>query len=338
MTTHVIEHAEIVGLCCALPGESVPIQELNVAFSEKELTKFMKMTGISQMHRVNQSQTTADLCELAASKLLDDLGWESSSVGGIIFLSQTPDYIMPATACILQARLGLSMDSFAFDVNLGCSGYVYGLWLASKLVSPTCRRILLLNGDTCSKYISSEDKATSLIFGDAGAATAIEYTEQSVSSSFLLGTDGAGYENIIVRGGGSRTRGEHLTNNNIEMNGVEVFNFTISQVPRLIERVLELHQWNKEEVDLFALHQANKYIIQQISGKLNISGEKMPTNIEKYGNTSSASIPLVMYDVLRQHEKGKRLHMIAAGFGVGYSWAGAAIDLSKTNYSELVYL
>ncbi|GIP47415.1 3-oxoacyl-ACP synthase [Paenibacillus sp. J53TS2] len=352
MTTQKIDRANIAGICCALPGEAIAINDLNSSHNEKELKKFTKMTGVQTVYRVQKGQTTSDLCLAAAEKLLADLKWDRSSIDGLVFISQTPDYVLPATSCILQDKLGLSTSSFAFDINLGCSGFVYGTWIVSKLLSPTCRRVLLLNGDTSSRIISPEDASVSLLFGDAGAATAFEYNENATKSSFILGTDGSGYNRLIVPGGSGRNPRDSQTHirkqdhdgvirskDDLYMNGIEIFNFTLKEVQPLIQSILDVHGWSEEDVDYYILHQANKFLLEQLTRKFGVSKEKVPINIQDYGNTSSASIPLMLVDVLKERNpQDKDLNLVLAGFGVGLSWAAAAINISKTICSDLVYV
>ncbi|MEK5025625.1 3-oxoacyl-ACP synthase III family protein [Paenibacillus sp. FSL M7-1046] len=352
MPTQTIEHMNIAGVCCSLPGEPIQIKDIPSTFTEKDLKKFTKMTGVQQLYRADPSQTTADLCQAAAEQLLHDLNWDKSTIDGIIFVSQNPDYVIPATACVLQHKLGLPTTSFAFDVNLGCSGYVYGIWMAGKMLDRnSCKRILLLNGDVSSFSSSPEDHSVSLLFGDAGAATAIEYREQSGQSSFVLGTDGSGYEHLIIPGGAARNRrtsetsirsvdhdGVVRSQDDIYMNGIEVFNFTLREIPALISSVREIQGWTDSEVDSYAFHQANKFLLEQLVRKMGITAEKLPINIGEYGNTSSATVPLVLLDILKNREKENRLNIVLAGFGVGLSWAAAALNMEHTKYSEIVYL
>lgn len=352
MPTQTIEHFNIAGICCALPGGAIQIKDAPSTFTEKDLKKFSKMTGVQQFHRVAPSQTTADLCQAAAEKLILDLKWDKSTVDGIIFLSQTPDYVIPATACVLQHKLGLPTTSFAFDVNLGCSGYVYGIWLAAKMLDKnSCKRILLLNGDVSSTSISPEDTSVCLLFGDAGVATAVEYQEQSGKSSFILGTDGSGYQHLIIPGGGARNRRNSDTSirridhdgivraqDDLYMNGIEIFNFTLRVVPDLINSIREAQGWTDNDVDYYAFHQANRFLLEQLIRKLEIDQGKLPINIGEYGNTSSATIPLVLIDILKNRHQNSRLNLVLAGFGIGLSWGAAALNMEQTICSDLVYL
>jgi len=352
MPTQTLEHFNIAGISCALPGEPIQIKDMQSTFTEKDLKKFSKMTGIRQFYRVTPTQTTADLCRAAAEKLIIDLNWDKATIDGIIFLSQTPDYVIPTTACVLQHQLGLPTTSFAFDVNLGCSGYVYGIWMAAKMLAKdSCKRILLLNGDTLSPLLSPKDTSVSLLFGDAGAATAIEYREKSENSSFILGTDGSGYQHLIIPGGGARNRrntdtsirevdhdGVVRAQDDLYMNGIEIFNFTLRVVPDLINSIRDSLGWTDDDVDYYAFHQANKFLLEQLIRKLEIDQSKLPINIGEYGNTSSATIPLVLLDILRNKRLNSRLNIVLAGFGVGLSWGAAALNMEQTIYSDLVYL
>ncbi|QGQ98476.1 ketoacyl-ACP synthase III [Paenibacillus psychroresistens] len=351
MTIANVYNSRIVGIACAVPNNELDIAQFGNRFTEKEIKKISNMVGVKKLFRVNEEQTTADLCIAAAEKILDDLNWERDSIDGIVFVTQTPDYILPATSCSIQKKLGLSDHCLAFDVSLGCSGYVYGLLIASQFIqSKACKRMLLLVGDTISKVISPEDRSVALLFGDAGSATALEFSEVEQKMTFVVGTDGHGEQNLIIPAGGFRTRKGSETNVKVKnddgnirsqedlyMNGSEIFNFTQERVPRLIKETLDSSSMIEAEVDYYVLHQANKFMLDYIVKKTGIDKDKLPTNIEKYGNTSSASIPLVLVGCLKDELLNKPLNLCLAGFGVGYSWAGATINSNKIFCSEIVY-
>jgi len=299
------------------------------------------MIGVKTRRIAESSTCTSDLCFVAAKKLIEDLNWTPETIDGIIFVSQTPDYRLPATSCSIQERLGLSEQCAAFDVNLGCSGYVYGLWIAANFIKTgDMKRVLLLVGDTITKAIAPNDKSTAMLFGDAGSATALEYDESASGVSFVLGTDGKGKENLIISAGGFRNpttshnlvrngkpEGGASSDNDLYMNGGEIFNFTIKRVPALVKDLLDTGNTETKDVDYFVFHQANEFILKHLSKKMKLEKEKCPINIGEFGNTSSASIPLAIVselsDVLSKSEK--KLAML--GFGVGYSWGGALINV-----------
>lgn len=345
---------DIAGVSCAVPGNPLSIFEMDSSFNEKEIKKFAKMTGVNELYRTNDNQTTIDLCIAAAKNLLLKLDWRPEEVNGLIFVSQTPDYFLPVSSAIAQRELGLSTDCFCFDINQGCSGYIYGLQVAaSMLQKENCEKVLLLSGDTISKLISPEDKSVSLLFGDAGSATAIQYKENATSSTFILGTDGNGAKNLIVPHGAFRNKGiteESLirrtddsgnkrTLRDLYMNGSEIFNFTIREIPTLIEETLHFHGYSKDEIDYYVLHQANKFILEQITRKIEVDKAKVPISIDKYGNTSSATIPLALINSpISEKNQIRNKHLLLAGFGVGYSWGAAVIHFENTLVTDLIHI
>ncbi|MWV46624.1 ketoacyl-ACP synthase III [Paenibacillus sp. HJL G12] len=342
-------HVSIRGICSALPKNKVDLSTDIPYFTTKEIRKTLNVIGTNTVFRALEDQTTADLCTTAAEKVLQDLDWERDTIDALIFLSQTPDYVLPATSCVLQHKLGLSNNCIAFDITLGCSGYVYGLYIVSQLVqSGGIKRALLLVGDTISKLISPQDRSVSLLFGDAGSATALEFSPEVNEISFVMGTDGAGAKSIIVPAGGYRERynansmtkilhqdGYLRAHEDLYMNGTEVFNFTSEVVPRLISEILEMHQWTDLDVDYYMMHQANKFILGFLANKCGIDITKVPINIHKFGNTSSASIPLLMTDSEVILNKKDRANLILAGFGVGLSWGAAALTLKNATLSTV---
>jgi len=340
----------IRGIVCAVPGDPVPVTEIGRHFGEAEVEKIAKTVGLGTVHRVAPGQTAGDLATQAAERLLLQLGWERESIDGVIMVTQTPDHLCPTTANIVHGRMGLAPTCLAFDVNQGCSGYVYGLYMAAQFVQTGgCKRFLLLAGDTSSIGISNEDRSVAMLFGDAGTATAIEFDEDAPPISFVLGSDGKGACNLIAPAGGWRQRptaellqrieaedGNRRAPFELYMDGLAVFNFTLQRVPPLIKAVLERHGWQKEEVRAFAFHQANGFILNMMAKKLKVTPEQVPINIARYGNTSMSSIPLVLADDLRAELTGDAPQkMVLAGFGIGYSWAGAAVEL-RLQVAEVV--
>jgi len=336
-----LSNVKIRGIICAVPRNNVDNKAFETVFSPEDIEKSANMTGVRIRRIAEGSICTSDLCTAAAHKLMEDLSWEPETIDGIIFVSQTPDHRLPATSCIIQERLGLSNECAAFDVNLGCSGYVYGLWMASNLIAASAlRRVLLLVGDTITKVITPDDKSTAMLFGDAGSATALEYDESATKISFVLGTDGKGKDNLIINAGGFRnpTTTENLarnvdpekgtySDNYLYMNGGEIFNFTIKRVPALVKDLLSISDFETKDVDYFVFHQANEFILKHLSRKIKLDQEKCPMNIGKFGNTSSASIPLVIVSELADVLSSNTKKLAMLGFGVGYSWGGVLIDV-----------
>ena len=313
------------GIICALPANRVENDYFAGRFDEKTIKDVTALTGVSTRYVAAPDQTAGDLCLAAAERLLEDLQWPRESVDALIFVSQTPDQRMPATACILHGRLGLSKNCQAFDVGLGCSGYVYGTWLVAALMAVGVRRVLLLAGDTSSRMINPVDRSTAMLFGDAGSATAFEHDPDAAPAYFDLGTDGSGANFLTVPGGGFRPSDKQDPKaDTLHMDGSAVFGFTISTVPKLIKAILVQADLTKDNTDLFALHQANRFILQHIGKKLGLSAEQLPINIDKFGNTSSASIPLLICTDMAKRITTQPMTVLMAGFGVGLSW-GAAI-------------
>lgn len=304
--------------------------------------QIIKMTGVRERPVVEGSVTTADLCEAAASHLLEAFDDEKSSIDAVLFISQTPDYRLPATACYLQDRLGIRPGVIAFDINLGCSGYPYGLAVASMLIeSGAARKVLLLVGDTISRIVSPDDRATAMLFGDCGTATLVEAGEQE--AVFVLGTDGRGVPNLIVPSGGFRDAPVDERNPNpphcLFMEGGEIFNFTLGAVPALFKQLCEESESSVGDFDAILFHQANAFMINHLRKKIKAEVDAVPINIDRFGNTSSATIPLLMATNCADLLKKPSLANIAMlGFGVGYSWAGSSMKLGGLRCAELIEL
>lgn len=304
--------------------------------------QIIKMTGVRERPVVEGAVTTADLCEAAASHLLEACGGDKSDIDAVLFISQTPDYRLPATACYLQDRLGIRAGVIAFDINLGCSGYPYGLSMASLLIdSGAARKVLLLVGDTISRIVSPDDRATAMLFGDCGTATLVERGDQE--AIFVLGTDGRGVPNLIVPSGGFRNARIDERNPNpphcLFMEGSEIFNFTLGAVPALFKQICEESENSVGDFDAILFHQANAFMINHLRKKIKADVDAVPINIDRFGNTSSATIPLLMATNCAELLKKPGLANIAMlGFGVGYSWAGSAMKLGGLQCSELIEL
>lgn len=348
-----IQGVAVRGVVCAVPGEPVSVYESGSAFSAAEIDQVAKTVGLRQTYRVPAGQTAGDLCIAAAEALLEDLGWDRASIDGVVLVTQNPDHFLPATACIAHGRLGLPDRAMAFDVGMGCSGYVYGLWMSAQFVSAgTCKRILLLAGDTPSQVISPEDKSVAMLFGDAGSATALEFDASAPPMSFVLGTDGSGAKNLVVPTGAFRQRpnpshheriadedGSRRSPLELYMDGLAVFNFTLKRVPALVRDTIAQAGWDAAAIDAYLFHQANGFILGKIAKKLGLDEARVPVNIDRYGNTSMASIPLLMVDDLAARlTRPDATRVLMAAFGVGYSWAGAAVTLSGLHAARLVQL
>lgn len=325
------------GVTCALPKRCVGNDEFAGRWGEAAVAEVTAMTGVTTRYWSDPMQTAGDLCLAAAERLLERLNWARGSVDALIFVTQTPDQRMPATACSLHGRLGLAPHCQAFDVGLGCSGYVYGVWLAAAMIAAGCRRVLLLAGDTSSRFLDPSDRSTALLFGDAGSASALESVEGAPATHFVLGTDGGGAPHLAIEGGGFRLpAGGRAANEMLVMDGGEVFGFTLRAVPALIRTMLERTGRAVAEIDVFALHQANRFMLRHIAKKLGIAGDRMPINIDRYGNTSSASIPLLLSTDLAPRLTAGPSDVLLAGFGTGFSWGAALLRGMRVDCAELV--
>ncbi|HOD55446.1 MAG TPA: ketoacyl-ACP synthase III [Candidatus Cloacimonadota bacterium] len=339
----------IKGISACVPVNKEDNKDLTLFADQHEASKFIEATGVEFRHIVRDSGIcTSDLCFNAAHRLMDDLNWNAEDIDCLIFVSQTPDYILPATSCILQERLKLSQNCYAMDISLGCSGWVYGLSVISSLISSGfMKKGLLLAGDTTSVTKSAEDKSTYPLFGDAGTATAVEYAPESDPMIFNFGTDGKGYEAIIIPDGGFRSffSEKSFVTEEIEpgikrnrlqsiLNGPAVFTFAITKAPKSVNALLEYFNIEKESIDYFIFHQANFFMNEKIRTKLKIDKEKTPYCLREFGNTSSASIPLTLVDLGANSLKNKKL--LACAFGVGLSWASVVFESGQIHVSSLI--
>lgn len=304
---------------------------------------FVETTGVLERH-ISDVLTTSDLCFAAAERLISNLHWEKSEIGAIVFVSQTPDYILPATACILQDKLGLSKECYAEDISLGCSGWVYGLSnVASLLTSGNIKKAILLCGDAKKRAKGSRDP----LFGHAGTATALEFSEGSDGFRFHFGTDGSGYDAIITPDGGSRNQvsiesfklqeieGKTMHRMQTRMKGMDVFSFGISTAPKSIKKLAEYYGFDYQATDYFVFHQANMKMNNMIAKKLKLGTEQVPSCMYHFGNTSSASIPLTIVTQLKGKCENKT-RFICSGFGVGLSWGTVAFESKNMIISDLV--
>lgn len=332
-------NASIRGIISVVPPFVESISDYK-EFSPDEAEKFSKSTGVMDRHIVKDSGlTSSDLCLKAAEILLEGLKWEKDSIDALIFVSQTRDYILPSTSCILQERLGLSEECYTMDIPYGCSGYIYGLQMAFSLLGKeNLKRVLLLVGDVITPHHNYRDKSSYPLFGDAGTATAIEYKEDSRNSYFHFGTDGSGYEAIIIPDGGYRNRftekslelkdyGEEGCRSDMDcaLKGMDVFSFGISRAPQSVKKLLENYNLNPEEIDFFVMHQANKFLNEKIRKKLKIDENKVPYSLAEYGNTSCASIPVTLCANLSDQLSEGENSLLLNAFGVGLSWGSCFI-------------
>ena len=341
-----VENVRFAGVVSAVPTNVINNIE-NKLFSDRdEAEKFISITGIASKRHVDPEVCTSDLCIKAAEKLLEQLNWDKEEIQVLVMVTQTPDYVVPNTAIIVQDRLGLSKDTICFDVPLGCSGYVYGLSVLSQfLQSGQLTKGLLLVGDTLSRQCSKLDKSTYPLFGDAGSATALEFSKGKVMD-FNLWSDGSGYKDIIVPDGGYRNPfsekslemkltddGSQRSGINTYMNGTNVFSFGIGTVTQELKKFIEKFSIKKETIKYFYFHQANRFMNDMIRKKMKISLEQVPYSLDKFGNTSSATIPVT---ITSQNEKFKNTEVIMCGFGVGLSIGIVRLYLEENIINELI--
>ena len=298
-----IKGVRVRGISACVPQNTKSNYDLKILDPE-DIKRFIASTGVIQRRIANEHITTSDLCYRAAQKLLSDLAWPKEEIECLIFVTQTPDYILPATSCLLQQRLGLREECFVLDISLGCSGWIYGLsTIAGMMNSAGFKKGLLLAGDTISKIVSDRDKSTMPLFGDAGTATALESDAMSEGFMFHAAVDGAGADAIKVSDGGFRNQvrdssftykkyDEAIERNNLHLalNGMDVFSFGISKAPESFRKIVEYASIDPNDVDLFIFHQANLFMNEKIRKKLGLPPEKVPYSLGEYGNTSSASI------------------------------------------------
>ena len=330
-----VNNVKIVGLGACVPENIVDNRKLKLLGNSDEITNFIETTGIAQRHTIGKNKICAsDLCFEAAERLISELNWNKKEIDCLIFVSQTPDYILPATSCILQNRLGLSTECFAIDISLGCSGWVYGLATLSQLLaSGNFKKGLLLNGDTVTVTKSDRDKSTSPLFGDAGTATALEFDTSAAPMYFHTATDGSGYKSIMIEDGVFRNffspesleikeyeKGIFRNNLQSHLNGPDVFIFGITKAPKSINSLLDYFDLDKKDIDYLLLHQANLLMNNKIRKKVGIDEDKVPYSLSEYGNTSSASIPLTIVTKLQDKVLDSKQRFLACGFGVGLSW------------------
>lgn len=334
--------AQIKAISYYLPDYKLTNEIISDNFPEWDVNKISSKTGINERRISAVNEFASDMGVKAAEKLFEEHDIKKSDIDFILFCTQSPDYFLPTTACIIQNKLGLNTSIGALDFNLGCSGFVYGLSLAKGLIAGNmAKNVLLITSETYSKYLHPLDKSNRTIFGDAAAATLISFENGFCSiGDFIFGTDGNGAENLIVKNSGLRHRhsfasdkidefGNIRNDNNLFMNGSEIFHFTIDSIPKLTADILNKTNLKLEEVDLFIFHQANKYMLNHIRKKIGISEEKFFISMEHCGNTVSSTIPIAMRDAISQDKFKYVKNCIIEGFGVGYSWSACNLSFNS---------
>jgi len=325
-----VNHAAIGPIAIHYPERAETNEELQRLFPDWDMDLIHDKTGIATRYIAAENECASDLGVTAAKKLFDRYNIDPASIDFLLFCTQTPDYPLPTTACLMQSRLGIPTSAGALDFNLGCSGFVYGLALADGLirVGPV-RRVLLITAETYSKYIDPTDRSLRTIFGDAGAATLIEAVERPTLSAFRYGTDGQGADTLIVSEGGARPVAEAIRPRHrkrwpsrLYMDGPSLIGFTVEQVPKLIDQILEAAGMSREDVDLYLLHQATKKMLEHLHQRLGMDTARMPLLLEDCGNTVSSTLPILIDELRRKGTLRPGAKSMLIGFGVGWSWAG----------------
>lgn len=330
------------GIAAAVPQQ----QEDNAALtslSEKSKNEIINQVGIRYRHVAPDGVTAADLCEASAKPLLKELGWSTSEIGILVFVTQTPDHIVPGTATQLQNKLGLPQNSICLDLNQGCAGYVYGMSVIVGMMSSFgIQKGLMLVGDTITKMVSKEDNSIHPIFADAGSATAFELSENAPKMVFGIGSKGADFEAIHVPYGGFRnptteeslrpqevSEGVRRNLNQLAMNGQAVFTFGLSTVAAEIGKLLKETETDSADIDYLVLHQANQFLNDTIARKVGFSKDKTPSSLRDFGNTSCATVPVTLVSQLSDQLSSKHLRLMLSGFGVGLSWGNVILETDK---------
>ena len=335
-----LNNVSIRSIAAALPDQVFDLTELYDIYNRKEIDEIINANGISKIRIAPEELCASDLCEKAAQQILDNENREK--IGAVVFVSQTPDYLLPSTSASLQHRLGLSKNVAAFDISTGCAGYIYGLFQAALLVSSgSCEAVLVCAGDVITRYVNLLDKSNRTVLGDAGSATIVEKGTGDMAFSFM--TDGSGAEHLIIPAGGARypadensemvsvrEDGNMRSDEDIFMHGLEIMNFSIREVPGTIDAVLAEKGWDKSDVTLFGFHQANRFMLNYLRKIIRAPAESVPIAMGETGNTGPASIPLMLaLEHERLSEENRLKKTVLCGFGVGLSCAAAALDLSQ---------
>ncbi len=350
MSIFSINNVSIKGVAACVPVSV----ESNLDYdwiSAQDRDLLIKTTGILNRRISNNESFASDLCFTAAKKILAASNTDPSEIEIIIFVSQSKDYILPSTAVILQDKLGLPKTSLAFDIPLGCSGYVYGLSIIASLMNNAqIKKGLLLAGDTSSLSLNWKDKSAYPLFGDAGSATLLEYDEKA-RMDFNLQSDGSNYEAIIIPHGGSRRpvdqesdleteheQGVIRKKKNLSLNGFDIFNFSVREVPPNVRDLMAYSNADIDHIDYFIMHQANLLLNETVRKKLKIDAIKVPYSLQDYGNTSSASIPLTMVTNLKNELNARKNKLLLSGFGVGLSWGSVILDTEELIIPDIIEL
>ena len=319
----------IRAVCSSVPDRLFDNLKETTAFDPKDVQKVVKLAGVRTRYMASEQLCSSDLCAAAAKRVLERLDWDPQSIDALIFVTQSQDYLLPSTACLVQHWLGLSDSCAAFDVGLGCSGYPYGLWLAAMMLAGGGpKRVLLLHGETPTRFSDRSDRSVALLFGDAGSATALEASGEGDNWWFSLHTDGSGWRDLIIEGGGFRDRfPSDAKKHFVAMNGAGIFNFAIKRIPPTVQETLEAAGVSRESIDYFVLHQSNLFIMRHLAQKMGIPEAKLPLSIERFGSAGGPSVPLTLTQSGMHRPADRSLRLLMVGYGVGLSWGSALLSL-----------
>lgn len=340
----------ISGVSTAVPTRQIPVSSYSEVFGDEVVQKFSEMTGVVSVHRAVDKQCASDLAFIAAEDVITKSEIDRGKIGLIIFVTQKPDFRAPSSAFSLHRRLGLSKSCGCFDINLACSGYIFALHTAmSSLLNSTFDYALVMTGDTSARSISPYDRSMIMLFGDSGTATLIKKNDQEVPATNYFGfrTDGNRFKAIITPAGAYRNMGlpkepavwsDEITRSDYDthMKGMDVFGFSITDVPKLMKDLMSAFQSDVNSYDYFALHQANHYILKQIARKIKIPEDKLLISLDRYGNNSSNSVPLVLCDHFGDIADREYRYFIS-GFGGGLSWACADVVVHTKNINPIIF-
>jgi len=350
-----IKNVRISGFAACVPKNIEENASLDLFKTDDDYKAFVAAVGVERRRKAPKEICASDMCFAAAEKLIAELDWQKDEIDCLIFASNSPDYIAPATSCLLQNRLGLSTECMSLDISYGCSAWVYGLSTLASIVSASkFRKALLFTGDTTLRTKSPKDKSTWPLFGDAGTVTAIEYQEGAIGLRTHMAADGSSHRAIIIEDGGHRnpfsmqslkeeTFEGGIVRNRMQTNldGMSVFSFGITKAPKSIRKLLDKHKLDINHLDYLVLHQANKMMNEKIRKKLGLPPEKTPSVLKNFGNTSSASIPLTIVSELRNvinNREQEKINILACGFGVGLSWGSILFSLEHAICCQIIEL
>lgn len=318
--------AFIKALSYYLPERVLTNEELSQELNDPKIDSLSKQAGVIVRHIISPEQTSSDLAVSAAKKLFDENGIDPADIGFVLFCSQSSDYLIPSSSCIIQNKLGIPDTAGAVTIDSGCSGFVYGLAVANGLIeSGVTENVLFLTADTSSKWMSADDK-NRMLFGDAAAATLIAKDGIAEIGKFVLGTDGSGYDKLIIKNGASRNKArDGSAGDFVYMDGEAIFNFTIERVPPLVAQVLSRNGMSQELVDYYVFHQPNKFLLTMLRKLCGIPKDKFFIDLEETGNTTSSSVPVGLARSIAAGAVHQGMNVMVTGFGVGLSWAGTVL-------------